>query len=208
MNPAYLRHQLIYLKKGSPVRIISEHNDLTVIAAYVSDWIALKRPFIYTRQPEQDKLIYLGLTTLLNKQKHRVALQVNSNTIEHCADLPKISAVMTCEDIDGVQVYGSYLFEYLSQQSFVNKNSDLDILLEYNHHSLRAIQKIIHTLQALSGKKIDGEVRFKSQDPSEVMDMSVQELLSNSPNLLVKTVHNVYLIPREKLYETYACLRA
>ncbi len=205
----YLRHQLIYLRKNSNLDIVIPHKNH--IKNYIHDWINQGLPFIYTRQPPNDECVHLGLTAFVDHQKHRISLRVKETMIEKNASLPLLETIFPFwqKNVDvqyQIHVYGSFLFQYLTNQPFVSTNSDLDILLVYKNYSLLEIKKLVETLNWTSTKSIDGEVRFGEK--TETMDISVKELLTSSTSVLVKTVNNTYLLPRASLYATYPSLCA
>lgn len=202
-----LRHQLIYLKKNASFKITSSHN--TIIKTYIQDWIAKGLPFIYTRQTLDNNSINIALTVLINDDKCRVSLRISKNAIKQEESLPNInklfpSLVQPVGVYNQIHVYGSFLFQYLTNQPFVTQDSDLDILFVYKNNSLLEIKALLDTLSWTSKKSIDGEVRFYGE--TEVMDVSIKELLMDSETLLVKTIKDTYLLPREALYETYPLL--
>jgi phosphoribosyl-dephospho-CoA transferase len=204
----YLRHQLIYLKKNASFEMTSYHEN-SLIKKYISDWINQGLPFIYPRQMLNDDFVDLGLTVIINNDKCRISLRVLKQAIEKDESLPKIDKIFPFFQQSlgfsfQLHFYGSFLFQYFTKQSFVNENSDLDVLLIYQNHSLLEIKKLLETLNWTSKKAIDGEVRFYGN--TEAMDISIKELLTNSATLLVKTVKDTYLLSRETLYESYPSL--
>ncbi len=114
--------------------------------------------------------------------------------------------------LKNIHIYGSFLFQYLTNQLFTQPTSDIDILLiyKYNLYALNAIQDIINTLENQLNYLIDGEIRFEKTNINTnnitTMDISIKELLSDSTTLLVKTNTDLYLLPRKELYENYPTL--
>lgn len=222
-NFSYLRHDLIFLKQNSTFTITGKNK--IEINEYIREWINKKLPFIYTRQPLNNpllKLVYLGLTAFINKQKYRVSLIVEEKYIESRECLPLINfqwpIIKKEKDMDvlnhlnwqsyQIHIYGSFFLQYLlPKESLVNENSDLDILLIYKNHSLREIKLIIEVLNQKTKKTVDGEVRF-GNDSETVKDISIKELFTNSSTLLVKTTQDIYLLSRETLYAAYPSLCA
>lgn len=211
------RHQLIYLKKEAQFEVLTEHHvsqelhDYTVIVQSIFDWINKELPCVYVRQPmnANNTDIYLGLCILLNDKKHRVALRTKKNSIERETPLPTLQQIVPLIDNNGmdfsfIHVYGSFLFQYLSHQSFVKKNSDVDLLVKYSETlSLQSLAEIIKKLGDQFNRGIDGEIRFNTHT---TMDIAFKELLSNAETLLVKTSTDVYLLSRKELYDTYPTL--
>jgi len=103
---------------------------------------------------------------------------------------------------ESMYVYGSFLWQYLTDQPYVTENSDLDILMGYHGSSLSLLKKQVEQLQQQTGRVIDGEIRFNAMG-----DIALKELIdSDTPELLVKTTHTVHLMPRSQLYEYYPSL--
>lgn len=211
------RHQLIYLKKEASFEVLDEYyvsqelHDHNFIVQYVFHWINQGLPCVYTRQPmnANNTDIYLGLCILLNDKKHRVTLRTKKNAIERDMPLPTLQQIVPSIDNNGmdlsfVHVYGSFLFQYLSHQSFIQKNSDVDILVKYSEAlSLQSLAEIIKKLGDQFNRGIDGEIRFNTHT---IMDIAFKELLSGAETLLVKTSTDVYLLSRKELYDTYPAL--
>ena len=210
------RHQLIYIRNHARFELTSPHTDTDIIKKAVYHWIDAGLPCIYTRQ--QHKLpssVNLGLTLLIDNHRYRAGLLIDQSVIERETRLPRLNECMelfpglqSVSDLDSTHVYGSFLFQYLSKNalfpisSFVNKHSDLDILLDYKKASLHALAHNIKLLADATQRTIDGEVRFHG-----VGDISITELINMSTDkLLVKTPTNTILMRRKELYEYYPSL--
>lgn len=207
------RHQLIYLKRNTAVDILTQHENIPEIKKYIYDWIVQELPFIFTSQinNKNNQCFHLGLSVLCNEKKYRVALQVNNDNIKKEKSLPKMAEIFSLNNFsdsniwENFHIYGSFLFQYLSNRHFVKESSDLDILIEYNNESLLEIKKTLNILQNIIKHSIDGEIRFKNNN--QAVDIAIQELLSSSTNLLAKTISAPFLLSRRELYETYPALR-
>jgi phosphoribosyl-dephospho-CoA transferase len=216
------RHQLIFPEHQSPFTIHTCHGNNQAIMQYVAAWISKGLPCIYARQLCQDEsMMNLGLPVVIGHTKHRVGLHINKNHITSQQALPKLVTMdqffskkiqrqskqfFTPQELKmfkSVFVYGSFLFEYLSEELFVSDTSDLDLLIEYEHFSLGELNQMITTLKKLFDLPIDGEVRFKN-----LGDISFTELLSSpADNLLYKTPYKIGLLSRDALFHEYPDLR-
>ena len=210
------RHQLIYLKKQPQFELTSTHQHTDAIRQAIASWLDAGLPCIYTRQPSPNaSSIHLGLTVLIAKQRHRAGLVIDEAMIERNSPLPTLNECVEslthgqqASDNEIIHVYGSFLFQYLSKDtlfprpSFVNKNSDLDLLIDYRHSSLQDLAVKMSALSDAAQRRIDGEIRFNG-----VGDLSIHELVNTaSDQLLVKTSKNTFLMSRTKLYEYYPSL--
>ena len=212
------RHQLIFLERDAPFVIHSTHEEKQAMAHYVKQWINQGLPCIYARQlsAEQDRL-YLGLPVLRAKKKHRVGLSFNKNEVHSKQELPRLvdmasyfsqkvetqpSHLFSQQDVAdfySISVYGSFLLEYLSGLPFVNEYSDLDLLIDYESHSLNKLKQILAQLKKKFNRAIDGDVRFRN-----LGDIAVNELVKPSAeHLLFKNTAEIGLISRHDLYKQY-----
>lgn len=213
-----LRHHLVFVTPNSPFRVDSCHQNNQELVHCVMGWINKGLPCIFARQLIKDDLtLTLGLPIILNNNKYRVRIFLNKNVIQKQEQLPKLIdmahflAPKFCDnripfftreeltEFQSISVYGSYLFEYLSNKPFVNHNSDLDLLIEYDHFSLSELNNRIIKLKKMFRITIDGEVRFNN-----LGDIAIKELTNASANqLMFKNTHDIGLITRHDLYEQY-----
>lgn len=209
------RHQLVYVARDASFSIYSCHDGQEAIREQVVEWIKKGLPCVYARQSADDDRVNLGLPLTL---KHRVALKVDQSCIIKYQPLPRL---IMMEDffsqfykIDGIKialgplanmiisVYGSFLFHYLSGQRYVDKKSDLDLLIDYPGCTLNVLNELIQLLTKKFNRPIDGEVRFQ-----HVGDIAIKELLDlSTKKLLCKHQMGVELRTRVELYEHYPSL--
>lgn len=215
------RHELIFVDSLVNFTIDATHLDLDFINKNVVAWFQKGLPAVVARMTREDKgVMRLGLPILVDDIRYRVGLSVPQSAIIKRQPLPKMEALKRffttlpglthlkpsdavfthCAD---VSVYGSFLFQYLSQQSYVHDGSDLDILIDYKGCCLSELQALMNCLHRAFNRTIDGEIRFKN-----IGDISIRELLeSSSDTLLCKCIDKVYLLSRETLYAVYPTLR-
>ncbi|MBI2785349.1 MAG: malonate decarboxylase holo-[acyl-carrier-protein] synthase [Legionella longbeachae] len=212
MNPQ--RHHLIYLYPDADFSINSLHADKVAIEKQVLGWLLQGLPCIYAKQ-SYGNTINLGLPLLHNNKKHRVALQVAPSAVQQqqvlpqlkqmqdfflcCYGIEELDVFLDLQHVSDIAVYGSFLFHYLSGQPFVNENSDLDLLINYQRYSLTDLQEFIALLAKKMNRTIDGEIRFP-----KFGDVSIKELLDlSAKKLLCKSKDKPALLSRTELYEYY-----
>lgn len=206
------RHDLVFIAPSTRFSIHSLHHDSNTIQKEVVAWLKKGFPCIYTRQSSDDA-ISLGVSLFFNNKKYRVGLSVDKSAVLRRRPLPTLVEMQEfffhyygIEGLDtlstGVAVYGSFLFQYLSKDLFVNKASDLDVLIPYSNFSLMILDKLISNLSKKFNRTIDGEIRFAT-----LGDISINELLNvSAETILCKTRNNVEMISRAKLHEIYPLL--
>lgn len=87
---------------------------------------------------------------------------------------------------------------------YIQPQSDLDLLVTYDNQSLSALADLYSQLQAQFPKQaIDGEIRF-----SGAGDCSWKELLYLSANesILFKSIRELSLLTRDRLYASFPAL--
>ncbi|KTD55339.1 malonate decarboxylase holo-[acyl-carrier-protein] synthase [Legionella quateirensis] len=215
------RHQLIYVAPNSSFKINSSYGPNQEIVDCISEWLNNGLPCIYARQLVHDELgLHVGLPILLNNKKYRISMTLNKKELIKVQDLPKLAEMsdywsqklgqhskngysqQDLSDFQSISVYGSHLFEYLSNQPFVNDHSDLDLLIDYDNCSLSELGRRVTSLKRIFGVRIDGEVRFH-----DLGDIALYELMNSSTNqFLFKNSKDIGLITRHELYEQYPSL--
>lgn len=201
-----LRHQLIYLHSHmiSLSALTSIESEPLREAALA--WLLQGLPAIYPRQQPIDEL-QLALTILKNQTKHRVSFSVDPAAIHKESSLPSLHDIAgffnfnikSIPYLNAISVYGSFLFESLSQQKFITDSSDLDILIQFPDCSLLALHDLLKQLEHMAQRRVDAEIRFQ-----ELGDIAVRELLdASTETCLVKSHDHVYLLDKNKIYEHY-----
>ncbi|KTD74263.1 phosphoribosyl-dephospho-CoA transferase MdcG domain-containing protein [Legionella tucsonensis] len=211
------RHHLIYLQPDADFAVASIHEDKKMIEEQVYLWLEKDLPCIYAKQLAQET-ITLGLTLLHAKKKHRIGLQVAPSFVQKqkplpqllemrdffssCYGIKKVDTLIKLLPISDIAVYGSFLFHYVSGYSFVDRASDLDLLILYQDYSLVDLRESIAALSKKFNRIIDGEVRFPY-----LGDIPIKELLHlSAKKLLCKSKDKVTLLSRAELYEHYPLL--
>lgn len=202
----YARHTLCYLDRQATATNFhcSEHKSLFYY------WLQRGYPFIFTRQPldiAPDKIqLAIAYFKVQQAQKLRSNYVIDTLWVSKVEELPTLQRIFPylehCTAFD-IKVYGSYCWQYLTQEPYVQPSSDLDLLVRYEHQSQLILAKLHQELQAkLNVSCIDGEVRF-----AQLGDCSWQELVhTSSDSILFKSMNNVVLLRREQLYDMYPAL--
>ncbi|MDR3501209.1 MAG: malonate decarboxylase holo-[acyl-carrier-protein] synthase [Legionella sp.] len=201
---SYARHTLCYLNPTTTVA--SQHSEEQ--QRLFQYWLNRGYPFICSRQPQDLAFgkIQLALPYFnQQQQKLRISYQVSKSEITQSKELPKLNEVFPSALLEipaDIKVYGSYCWQYLTQEAYVQPDSDLDVLINYTAQSLTDLRGLYKELSHKSKVlHIDGEVRFHHWG-----DCSLLELLQNSDSILFKSINNVLLLSREDLYAAYPSL--
>jgi len=112
-------------------------------------------------------------------------------------DFAKALITLNCE----VYVYGSYAYEYLTQEAYVRATSDLDLVLYPQDMSrLADILQLIQKTQTLSAVRLDGELKIHPD-----WHVSFNELLMIYPDvkqsIIGKGLQRVDMLKLEQLLE-------
>ncbi len=202
------RHQLIYLRPESISEIKFLLTTTTSQRDKVLNWFEQNLPAIYPRQTTAE--LQLALVILVNGRKQRVSLKVDQKHVLAETALPTLQQIAAnhafevnnIQNLKSIRIYGSHLWQYLSDQPYVTAKSDLDLLIEYTDLSLLELKNLCEQLVLATKKKIDGEIRFPG-----LGEIAIGELLNPTPSeFLVKTVNDVSLYKRTELYASYPTL--
>lgn len=204
---SYLRHGLCYLKKEcEPLASSSQESQ-----SLFKHWINEGFPLIVTRQPsnvtEQQCQLAIPFLDPLTRAKHRFSFIVNKADVKKTSDLPNLSQIYEQwleNDYFPIKVFGSHCWQYLTKKEYVQKTSDLDLLITYQNQSINQLGALYHSLQLrLNIPDIDCELRFK-----HLGDCSLNELLNpnQTAEILFKSESDVALLKREFVYENYPAL--
>ncbi len=177
-------------------------------------------PMTICRQDNDDATqVKLAINCLVDGCKYRVACLVEADEIQLITrplslhtllierpqsfrdaalhDFAKALITLNCE----VYVYGSYAYEYLTQEAYVRTSSDLDLVLYPQDMSrLADILQLIQKTQTLSAVRLDGEIKIHPD-----WHVSFNELLMIYPDvkqsIIVKGLQRVDMLKLEQLLE-------
>ncbi|HIG0326697.1 TPA: malonate decarboxylase holo-[acyl-carrier-protein] synthase [Legionella pneumophila] len=205
----YLRHTLCYLDKNTTTASLPPPEQIDLLQY----WLKCNYPLIVTRQSENISCgqIQLAIPYFIpaRTQKLRASYVVDDSWVISTRALPSLQEIFPSLELDTsskIQVYGSYCWQYLTREQYVQPSSDLDVLISYDNQSLinlSALKK--HIQKTLNIDCIDGEIRFPA-----LGDCSWAELLQiqSSDSILFKTTKKVILVKRESLYANFPTLIA
>ena len=200
----YARHTLCFLNPTTTTT--SQHPEEE--QRLFQYWLNRGHPFICSRQPQElaSGQIQLAIPYFnQQRQKLRVSYQVLKSEIAQSAELPKFADIFPSARLEThteIKIYGSYCWQHLTQEPYVQPDSDLDVLIIYAEQSLTDLGTLSQELPHKSKvPRIDGEIRFP-----HLGDCSLHELLQNSDSILFKSINNVLLLAREDLYAAYPSL--
>ncbi|HBD7142681.1 TPA: malonate decarboxylase holo-[acyl-carrier-protein] synthase [Legionella pneumophila] len=205
----YLRHTLCYLDKNTTTASLPAPEQLDLLQY----WLKCEYPLIVTRQPEDVPCgqIQLAIPYFIptQSQKLRASYIVDDSWVIDTKALPSLQEIFPYLELDTstkIQVYGSYCWQHLTREQYIQSSSDLDVLISYENQSLLTLSELQKHLQkTLKIDCIDGEIRFPA-----LGDCSWTELLQihSSDSILFKAAKKIFLVKRESLYANFPALLA
>lgn len=203
----FSRHTLCYLDKNATNVALSSPEQMDLFQY----WLKRGYPLIVTRQSEDlpSGQIQLAIPYFIPTQtkKLRACYVIDNSWVIRMKALPSLKQIFPYLELNmsaKIQVYGSYCWQYLTKEQYVQPSSDLDVLIPYKKQSLATLSELLKHLQkTLKIECIDGEIRFPA-----LGDCSWKELLQIDFNdsILFKTTKNVILVKREGLYANFPTL--
>ncbi|NCI79423.1 malonate decarboxylase holo-[acyl-carrier-protein] synthase [Acinetobacter kanungonis] len=213
------RHDLAYLHPAADLHFLD--SSLPEPARQkVYQLLQQSVPMTICRQDNDDVTqVKLAINCLVDGCKYRVACLVEADEIQLITrplslhtllierprtfqdaalhDFAKALITLNCE----VYVYGSYAYEYLTQEAYVRATSDLDLVLYPQDMSrLADILQLIQKTQTLSAVRLDGELKIHP-----VWHVSFNELLMIYPDvkqsIIGKGLQRVDMLKLEQLLE-------
>lgn len=211
------RHDLAYLHSTATLHFL-DATLAEVAKQKVQQLLSKQVPMTICRQ-DQDDLgqVKLAINCMVDGYKYRVACLVGHDDIADInrpISLAKLlttgliqapalhSLVVTLQQLScEVYVYGSFAYEYLTQDRYVRSTSDLDLVLYPQDLSkLNEILQAIQQVQALSDIRLDGEIKIHPQ-----WHVSFNELMMIFPNMqqsmIGKGIQQVAMLKLEQLLE-------
>lgn len=172
------RHDLAYLNQSASVHFwddsLSEHAKHKVL-----NLLQDNVPLTVCRQDHVDEgHIKLAISCFVEGMKYRIALTIDQSDLSKItrpielhrvahnfselstrvfSDFIQKMKIMECD----IYVYGSYAYEYLTKEHYVNVNSDLDIVLyPKSEQDITAILNQIQKLKQQTNICIDGDIKI------------------------------------------------
>lgn len=210
------RHDLITLTAQPRFLEVSCQTCATA-TAYVNEWIAAGRPFVFPRQDDAAQRLQLGLVFIDAGVKHRALVKVDPDDVRRvdppfrldacldafsACDARILSALCLDMHASGLSllVFGSLTWERIAGQPYRNTDSDLDLLCDVSTPAEleTAVMQLRNADRQLS-MRLDGELRLPDNacvNWREALQASVGE----TQQLLVKSERRVTLRSVDSLW--------
>ena len=180
----------------------------------IGDWADWGWPVIVRRrsEPEDRRLVPIGVPLPPAFGKQRVALLVPPNGVTHRFSPPSLSAMATVaypgwlSTIDALLVvgarcgvepsaFGSLLWQHLTGLSYLTPHSDLDVLWRIpNDFDVLSLVSSIADVQHNAPLRIDGEVVFPDGSAVNWRELWIAYQSSDQHMVLAKTMEGVQLL--------------
>ena len=204
------RHALVRLSRPPDAETADDR-------ARAASWHRAGRPFVVARRGDDASALRLGFCTVDPRhpqlRPRRIAVRAAPADVIS-VELPPALAVIAAaaaahprrhalerlrdaahaSSID-LRVYGSWMWQALTGDTHVHALSDLDLLVDVA--DLAATNRVATFLAAqeeATGLTLDGELHLAG-----LGDLSWRELRGDAPEVLVKTLDTLRLVPREAL---------
>ncbi len=206
----FRRHALVRLVRPPD----AETDDDQLRAA---DWQRAGRPFVVARRGDETDGLRLGFCTVDPRhprlRPRRIAVRAAPADVaaidrppsladivaasvghpRHDA-LARLAAAAQAESID-LRVYGSWMWQALTGEPHVHALSDLDVLVDVDDRAAAdRAASFLAAQEAATGLAIDGELHLAG-----IGDLSWREWRGDAPEVLVKTLESMRLVPRQAL---------
>lgn len=215
----YPRHHLIWVDAGSwRQHILGQLDDSLDRAAQetLSAWFNAGRPAIVRRlQPQEPpEGVGLGVSLPPAKGKRRLALRLASPAITCALPPPLLSEILAAApaawraalaSLDAqtrahgleLRVYGSLAWQFLTGESYVSANSDVDLLCDLRDGaSWRTLVQLLLAWERTSGLRADGECI--GHDDRAV---AWRELARDTRQVVVKHHRGAELLPKHAVLD-------
>lgn len=193
------RHTLVWLQE-TPHALQSKHQAAAV------RWHAAGHPFIVTRtRPGEALSLGFCLPRTSEAPPQRVCAASTSAaivrhtpppTLDACADsLPQLRPLLPLAAGLDVRLFGSFLWQSLTRESYATAQSDLDLLVTLTDASQAATAVTFYRkAEALGLGRIDGELSFPG-----LGEVNWREFARDAAEVVVKSCAAIRLIPRTEL---------
>lgn len=209
MEPAYRRHDLVWLDRSGALETYAEN---PAQAGQVREWISAGNPLVVARQPPAASVasaVSLGFTLAPPLTRQRVSVLVPSDVIiRHSAPLGLFEAlpyapechgllmqlIKICDEIQiRVCVYGALSWQALTGRSYLTGASDIDLLFYCG--DIAAARRLCRALAPFrdSLPRLDGEI--VSDSGMGVAWHELDAVLNrDGGSLLAKSLHEARLV--------------
>ena len=182
-----------------------------------TDWQRAGRPFVVARRGDETDVLRLGFCTVDPRhpqlRPRRVAVRAAPADIAAIERPPSLAAIVAAAvqhprhdalarlaaAAEGaaldVRVYGSWMWQALTGEPHVHALSDLDVLVDVaDRASADRAASFLAVQEAATGLTLDGELHLAG-----IGDLSWREWHGEAPEVLVKTLESMRLVPRQAL---------
>lgn len=180
-------------------------------------WHAAGRPFVVTRRRETRGAVGLGFCTVdavhPELRPRRLAAHADRDLLVDLALPPLLQEIARCpaaarhadsfsrlasaaaEACLTIRVYGSWMWQLLTDETHVHEASDLDLLIDVA--GIPAADRAVTLLEGIEPTlafRLDGEVSF-----ANLGEVNWREYRQDRPEVLLKSVDAMRLTPRTEL---------
>ena len=201
LPPLFHRHDILYLHPDAELH--GEAADLAI----VREWARADRPVIVCRPGTTAAGIHCGLPLPSPQGRRRIAFVVQRAGVRRRSDLPRWSecqprlpASHPCRGLElppgqNPRVFGSLAWETMTGLPYLHDDSDLDVLWEVGTPA--ELRRLPQTLALVDRRSCDLEIMLWDQRA-----FSWREFCQRPRDVLVKTDHDVFLLPWAVLAQT------
>lgn len=202
----FKRHDLLFLDGFE----LSDHSDSPVI----SKWIEAGRPVIVRRPGLAfgGEGVHCGIPLPPKQGKKRIGFIAPLNSIRHRAGLPELAACMcllpesrqlqlveflnACRENNfRPEVFGSLAWQHLTGLNYLHEDSDIDLRFKVkNSMELKSLATVLRQFPQLCITLCDIELELWNGSA-----FSWREFMDDSPQLMVKTLYDVFLMKKSSL---------
>ncbi len=205
-NVTFNRHDLLFLDGFD----LPDHPDRAVIAK----WIGAGRPAIVRRPGLAfgGEGVHCGIPLPPEHGKKRIAFIVPVNFIKRLEELPSLEKCLghlpppqqlqvagflnSCRENNFYpEVFGSLAWQYLTGLNYLHKDFDIDLRFRINNSmELEQLAAVLRRFPQPCGKLCDIELELWNG-----MAFSWREFIYDSPQIMIKTVNDVFLLKKSLL---------
>ena len=207
------RHWLIWIKKESLIEDYIEEN-----YPCIQKHIDINLPFICARfSPQEPDTLNLGfcIPADSNRKPYRKSIRTNKKFIDRFRPplllseaIQKLPRKYSCKlqnlhntlinaELNEAHIFGSFLWESLTEKQHIRPESDLDLVIEINTIEEMCLYiDILEKWGKKSGIKADCEFCIDNK-----IYFSSKEFFTQSKSLLIKTKNSIDLIDKNKLLD-------
>jgi triphosphoribosyl-dephospho-CoA synthase len=200
LSPIFHRHDLLLLKPDA--EIIGNDPDKNVIRV----WLSAGWPVIVCRPGTTAAGIHCGIPLPPELGKKRITFAVNRTAVNQKLELPRLTEclsrlpesrrnVLSWMPYLEPEVFGSLAWQHLTGLPYLHEHSDIDLLFRVSN--LPELRRLMTQLRQLESECCDIEIMLWNNRA-----FSWREFCNDSPSVMVKTDHNVFLQPKRFLTAT------